>query len=220
MSEIEPKRRVLDRSKIPPGYRYQDIAAFELGFEPYHLWHLFLTYGDLPTRTSGERWLRDVPVLLSQFIHDVSANRYTETLEDTLRILEQYPAATDGDSPSKRDDPKFRVKVYGFSDNEPGPALIRLASGLSQTFPPALRQWFLLGQAVGRFFNCLTDSGFDNRFEIMREIEQAAAATDLNPYFRLLIRREDYLGEDEVDSPEYDELDPAYADVLIESLPS
>lgn len=212
MWESEPKlkHQARDPFAVPRYDRLQDMAAFSLGFEPYHLWHLFYGKGEFPKKTDAERWLRDAPVFLSNFFNSYNANRYGSTLEEFFHLFDE--ATTEDDNTiSARLSSLFPLIFAGSSTDHPGPALIRLATGLSHTFPNTIRQWFLFGQALGRFFGCLNPKGWDRRFDLLRDIERAAALTDLDADFRPKIRREHFLGEEETDYRELD-FDAAYAD--------
>lgn len=211
-SEPKPKHQAKDPFTVPRYDRLQDMAAFSLGFEPYHLWHLFYGKGEFPKKTEAERWLRDAPVFLSNFVNSYNANRYGSTLEEFLNLFDEYPVTTEDDEAiSARLSGLLPLIFAGSSTDHPGLALIRLVTGLSQTFPPTIRQWFLFGQALGRFFGCLNPKGWDRRFDLLRDLEKSAANTDLDAGFRPNIRREHFLGEEETDYRELD-FDEAYAD--------
>lgn len=182
MNNISPSPRpVRDPFAVSRNERLQDMAAFALGLEPCRLWHIFCTHGDLPQDTSLERWLRDAPVFLCNFINDYSAQRYATTLDEFLNLIRQFPAATGRERfPSLRLEALFPLIFSdAAADQHAGLALVRLTTGISHTFPPTIREWFEFGRAVGRFFQCLRGPAWHRRYDLLRELHTEACRTDI-----------------------------------------
>jgi hypothetical protein len=161
------KSRTQDKRRPPRFERLHDLAAFLLGYEPYHVF-ADLFYFKESLAPKSEHWLRDLPAHLGSFLDPYSIGRLGATIGEVIAQYEAHPNVRAPEKPKKgsaknqagkaatsvippvTDRDIFSLNSFFYGGDQPGHALIGLAQSASERLPEPMRQWFRFGQAVGQ----------------------------------------------------------------------